>query len=815
MTRQVLFNGAVLIRAGGATKIDASAFQNLGLGGVGNVGLLGEADAGEPNAVTLFRTPQAMVEEYVSGALADAADLAFLPMNDTRVPGGANLVLACKVNQATQSAATLLKGTADMMALTSKGYGVDTLKISYQIATSGGGKTIELIQEVGTSDPVTETSPVLGASAELTVEYTGAGTAATMTVSPTQITTAVTGGPGSEDLTIPFTTYGTLSEIITFINNSAGGAYTATAVTNNPFGIGGADLDRVTAIDIKTSAASFYAKLYRMIAWVNANSSLVTAERSDSTATGATSGAVTGTNNATFNLEPGQTLLIDVDAGGAATATFDAAAATVTGSGATYAAMTGLTMVFEANNDGDTQTVTFTAAAVDAATAIAEINAQARGLSAEEATGEVKLTSDVRGTSSEIDIQSGTGLTALGLSVAVSSGTGDVANINAVTHAEAKAVIEADVAGLTYTPISGSGTPAVLTSDTTGASSSIQVTGGTAQTAFGFDGVLHSGTAAGSAGGADVPDDVGPSFLTGGTRGTSNNTNWADGADLLGKVRCNEVVPLISEDLANEGYGSTATFAAIAADIDAHAAWFSSTKGKSERQAYVGMKGTKTELITQAGNLQSPHTVLTGQQITRANAASNLTVFPEWGLAVCMAGGRAGSLLGEPLVYKNIRASGLTQDASWTPEDDAEDLILAGVTVAYAPPNKGYKFDRVVTTYTKLDNDAFVEESVVMGWKNVAYELRTQLEDLYTGVRGTPGSVADIRGSAGVILESLRQEEQIVDSILEDGTTLKAYRELTVVLDGDKARVSVVVSPVSGINFMLHTLFLVPAVIAA
>jgi len=142
MTRKVLFNGAVLVRAGGATKVDVTAFQNLGLGGVGVVGLVGEADKGEPDVAKVFSTPQAMVEEYGSGALADAADLAFLPMNDPRVPGGAVSVIAVKVNSGTQSSLALQASAVDMMTLLSKQWGADQNKISAEIAASGTGYTI-------------------------------------------------------------------------------------------------------------------------------------------------------------------------------------------------------------------------------------------------------------------------------------------------------------------------------------------------------------------------------------------------------------------------------------------------------------------------------------------------------------------------------------------------------------------------------------------------------------------------------------------------------------------------------------------------
>jgi len=212
-----------------------------------------------------------------------------------------------------------------------------------------------------------------------------------------------------------------------------------------------------------------------------------------SAAGGATAGAHTGTVMAPFNLEPGDTLTVDVDGGGAAAATFDATAATKAGSGATYAALTGKTLVVQIDDDGDDQTITFTGSATDAATTAAEINDQLRKGKAEVNGGEIDLVSDKRGTGSKVDIKSGTGLVEIGHTVGAAAGTGDVADIDAVTHAEAKAVIEGDIPGLTYTPASGAGY-ATLTSDTTGASSSIQVSAGAGQTAFGFDTSLHSGS---------------------------------------------------------------------------------------------------------------------------------------------------------------------------------------------------------------------------------------------------------------------------------------------------------------------------------
>lgn len=221
-------------------------------------------------------------------------------------------------------------------------------------------------------------------------------------------------------------------------------------------------------------------------------------------ATGAaTSGSVTGTVAETWDLEPGDTLSIDVDGGGAAVATFDAAVASLTaGNTGTYDLVDGQTLTVSING-GPVQTVTFnTAEFVDIANATAAevaavMNAELTGCSVDVDSNAPRITTDRRGTGASIEVTGGTantgGTNRLGFSTVATAGTGDVANIDSVTFAEAKALIEADVAGCTVTQ-AGTG-ELIITSDTTGASSSILVeTASTADDEFGLDNATHSGT---------------------------------------------------------------------------------------------------------------------------------------------------------------------------------------------------------------------------------------------------------------------------------------------------------------------------------
>ena len=225
-------------------------------------------------------------------------------------------------------------------------------------------------------------------------------------------------------------------------------------------------------------------------------------------ATAPTAGTVLGTNTAPFDLEPGDTMSIDVDGGGPTVATFTAVAAAITsGNSETYDLIDGLTLILEIDN-GSPQTVTFdTAEFVDItnATALevaAVINAEISGASANGGTGSVVLTSDSRGTDSDVEITGGTansgGANRLNFSLVAVAGTGNVADIDAVTTAEVETVLEAAVASLVVTAESGA-IRLTANGNPPGATSTVQVVAAsTADDELGFDNATYTGSSGAS-----------------------------------------------------------------------------------------------------------------------------------------------------------------------------------------------------------------------------------------------------------------------------------------------------------------------------
>jgi len=216
-------------------------------------------------------------------------------------------------------------------------------------------------------------------------------------------------------------------------------------------------------------------------------------------ATAPTAGTVLGTNIGPWDLEPGDTLVVTIDGGAPATATFDATAASRQSAAENFVLTNGMTLTVSIDG-GAVQTIAFLTGefvSIGAATAeevAAVINAKITGALATVTGGgtRVTITSDTRGTASGVNVTGGTANAVLTFTTGNVAGTGDVADIDAVLFAEAKALVEADVAGCTLTNVGGA---VRISSNTTGVSSSVLVgASSTADDEFGFDNATHSGS---------------------------------------------------------------------------------------------------------------------------------------------------------------------------------------------------------------------------------------------------------------------------------------------------------------------------------
>lgn len=173
--------------------------------------------------------------------------------------------LVFNVRQLVQGTAVVQStGPVDTIELTSTRYGTLANQLSRKIeaGTALGHKVTVKFR----GETIAEKDNV--ALEYLEIQYTGAGTAATMTISATQLTTSVTGGPGGEDLTLAFTEFQRVGDLVNFINEQD--AYTCSLLTRSNAKT--TTFDLVTTQDIKSSAYTAVALVEALIQFFNNDS---------------------------------------------------------------------------------------------------------------------------------------------------------------------------------------------------------------------------------------------------------------------------------------------------------------------------------------------------------------------------------------------------------------------------------------------------------------------------------------------------------------------------------------------------------------
>lgn len=856
MARSVTYNGITQFRPGGITKINANALAQVSTATNGIIGLVGEADGGQPLTILTLDDPALAKETFRSGPLANAIRPAFEPANDPRMPGGAFRILAVKPNQSTQATLELMNlevsdtaaagSTSTVINLTTGGLTVDAQIANYVRINSevraitdndassvtvgtafssapSAGTTVEILApmitfssrdygshtnqitleyEPGVSvgqawttvfEGTSQISDDLGGKAFLQVEYIGqilkivqesgttdgAGTGTTLEDSAKTFS-------GIDDLFVEADTSGSLTTAnLRKISTGSGTTITvATAFTTTP-GIGTGYEVRQDVIREGTLAAGA-ASTATLESTID-----VAANELDGLVIAITGGTGSGQIRTIASHTTGASAVLTVDEAWITTpdvtSTYQIryisqAAATVTGAAGVATGFETYRKLNGASTSTKDLDITFTSSTTLtdlAATINADTNYQAT------------IPDGINGAvlANTLDFDLGHRLVDL---------RNDKAAVSTPPNPAVSAVstwanhFRRDLQELIDDINEKSETVSAVRSTGAGAGAG----GGRPE----FTALTGAGT----------PGSTGFKYLTGGTRGTSTNTNWQSALDLLLAVRCNFVVPLISEDLSNQSLGSTATFAAVAAQLASHVATANGV-GKSERGGLLGMKGTRTQLISQANTLNNEDIQLTGQTHQVLDVDGNLETMDEWISAVIAAGMRGGAPeVGEPLTHKYLNTNGMSQDSSWDPADrtDANLLIQNGILFAETIEGKGTRWVRDLTTYVKDDNLAYMEGSTRDAVRFFAYGFRTYLEDKFTGVKATPANVASIRDASTQYALAANTDNIIMTSLNANDELVPGFEKLRITISGDIASVKIQIYPAVGINFQLGEIFL-------
>ena len=309
--------------------------------------------------------------------------------------------------------------------------------------------------------------------------------------------------------------------------------------------------------------------------------------------------------------------------------------------------------------------------------------------------------------------------------------------------------------------------------------------------------------------GRGIPElNVPPIALAGGTAGTTTTTDLLNAYDVLIRHRHNTTVPLWSAD------GPSISLAEV------HAATLSHTNlgsgaAKNENDAILAIDlatsaNPLSDLQNSQAALNNRNCALVYEGVQRTNIDGTMTDFEPHMLAVILAGMQAGTSVGEPLTFKYLRSNDLFFPPALDPRDVtiSNQLLLSGILFAEQVRGKGFRVVRNLSTYTQTDNLAYTDRNVNEVLNYVSYDLRSFIEDRFTGLKATPATAMSIKESVIAKLASYRDADIIVDSTdTVTGARINAFRNVRVTISGDIATIRFEMFPVIGINYEIIEIF--------
>jgi hypothetical protein len=292
-----------------------------------------------------------------------------------------------------------------------------------------------------------------------------------------------------------------------------------------------------------------------------------------------------------------------------------------------------------------------------------------------------------------------------------------------------------------------------------------------------------------------------PLFYTGGTDGAGvANTDWADGLTAMEEERVNTVVTLISKDKGAVAIDS------VNALLSSHVTKMWSTTGRSERNGYASKNTSKDELKSAAQTIANQYVTIAGQQVRVLDRLSNLVWQDPWALGCIAAGLQSGSEVGEPITHKLMNILGLrVEDQSWTPKKDGAEMIDAGVMPAEPLDTGGFRIAVGNTTWGRDPSFVWNRISVIEASGFVAFDLRFNLELVFTGTKARTGSAEAIANFIRNRMSLYLSEDIIVG---DNDNDLLGFKNLSVDIEGNTALINVSITPVQGIDFILPTIYL-------
>jgi hypothetical protein len=308
------------------------------------------------------------------------------------------------------------------------------------------------------------------------------------------------------------------------------------------------------------------------------------------------------------------------------------------------------------------------------------------------------------------------------------------------------------------------------------------------------------------------PAVVVKTYLTGGVLGITLSTGIDSAYVLAKKIPARTIASAFDRDISGP-----ITIATINGKLSTHVTECNAITGTQERIGFAAIRTTTKALtIAAAAALNNEHVVLTCQDIYKEDVYGVQKWLGEWAKAVIDASIKAGTPVGTPLTNRYLNVYDITQlPTDWTPEDDADDMIQAGITIAQSYTGDGIIIVRGLTTWISTDNLGYRAIETVEAKDHLRRLLRTGLKSYLGNKSRGVVSVNRIKSKIDEIL-TLAADQNTEDFVLISGTDatgaiIPPYRNITVTMDQNVFRLRGDCTLITGIDFILNELYAKPS----
>jgi hypothetical protein len=303
-------------------------------------------------------------------------------------------------------------------------------------------------------------------------------------------------------------------------------------------------------------------------------------------------------------------------------------------------------------------------------------------------------------------------------------------------------------------------------------------------------------------------------FLSGGLKGATSNTDVTNAITALESVQGNFLVTLFSRDASADiadgltDTGSTYDIASVNAASKSHVLAMSQFKRRRNRQALSSIQAAFATQKDAAANTASFRVNMAFQNPKDVDSAGNLKTFQPWMLAAKAAAMQAAGFY-KSIENKGINISGLVHSAGdFNEKSDSqmEEALLAGLMPARKSPTGGYTWVSDQTTYGKDNNFVFNSLQAVYAADTVALTAAQRMERAIVGQ-----SVADVnKNVAMTLLENIMADMLRLKLIAPSDDAKRGYRNAKIRIAGNAMLVSLEIKLATAISFVAIDFLVAP-----